>query len=168
MFIINIITYGVQYQYIYKYVLLYWYLRQNMQHFWIFISYYYVTGSFKNCILKSIKPYHEKYNGPSCSHSITFVPRRQIWLRFFGNRIDSSCFDWCFKFRSCLFFLFKVGQIPFPGNHGLPTFPKLNESSGWKKRVSFEKKMLVRINGGLFDFLVRYPNVLVLAKIWKK
>ena len=97
----NFINYYVHHQYNYLwstvpvhiYVLLYWYLRQNMQHFWIFISYYYVRGSFKNCILKSIKPYHKKYNGPSCSHSITFVPRRQIWLRFFGNRIDSSCFD---------------------------------------------------------------------------
>ena len=99
------------------------------------------TNSVVGCIIqKRMYAYHEKYNGPSGSNSITFVPRWQIWLRFFGNRIDSSCFYWCLKFRSCLFFLFKVGQIPFPGNHGLPTFPKLNESSGWKKTSRFWKK----------------------------
>ena len=32
-----------------------------------------------------------------------------------------------------------------------------------KKESVLKKKMLVRIKGGLFDFLVRYPNVLLVS-----
>ena len=143
MFLINKITYGLQHIYLY---VLFWYLKQNIATFLDFISYYTTLfsfgkrpqlGSWVHYPKENYYAYHEQNNGPSGSNSITFVPRWQIWLRFFGNRIDSSCFDGGFKFRSCLFFLFKVGQIPFPGNHGLPTFPKLNESSGWKKTSRF-------------------------------